>query len=190
MNDRGNCVVVWQDDRNGDWDIYGQLFDATGNRVGSPLRINQDQGPGNQMSPSITIRGDLVYTVWQDSRVPDQGWDVFMNVCRFVPDSPGGLNEPEKVLRGFELYQNYPNPFNQSTHIQYEIPIFEKVLISVTNLEGRLVCVLFDGVKTAGRHSVEWDGLDSSGKPAGSGVYFCRMHSGSYFMIKKIVLLK
>ena len=36
----GNSVVVWQSQVNGTWNIYGQMFDSLGNRVGSQFQVN------------------------------------------------------------------------------------------------------------------------------------------------------
>jgi hypothetical protein len=35
-----------------------------------------------------------------------------------------------------------------------------------------------------------WDGKDSSGKPLGSGIYFCRVIAGNHTKTSKVVLLK
>ncbi|HCN10383.1 MAG TPA: hypothetical protein DIT01_20840 [Lentisphaeria bacterium] len=56
--------VVWQDNRNGDWDIYG--FDL---RSGKELEICK--GPGDQTNPAV--HGSTV--VWQDNRGGD--WDIY-----------------------------------------------------------------------------------------------------------------
>jgi flagellar hook assembly protein FlgD len=37
------------------------------------------------------------------------------------------------------------------------------------------VRTLAAGWKPAGAHSISWDGRDSAGVPAPSGVYFCRL---------------
>lgn len=63
-------VVVWQDRRNGDWDIYGRRFDrATGQPTGEVFPVCT--APGDQEAPAVD--GDIV--VWQDRRNGD--WDVF-----------------------------------------------------------------------------------------------------------------
>jgi hypothetical protein len=68
-NGAGNSVVVWASDRqDGDgWGIYAQLYDATGNAVGSEFRVN---GPtaGDQLSPDVSMNanGEFV-VVWQSA---------------------------------------------------------------------------------------------------------------------------
>jgi hypothetical protein len=60
----GNFVVVWEDGRVG-LDIYGQLFDHSGNPVGSNFKVNGDSGTDLHNSPSCDMSksGDFV-VVW------------------------------------------------------------------------------------------------------------------------------
>ncbi len=69
MDNDGNFVVVWQDYRDGDSDVYGQLFDPAGNKTGNNFLINDDGGSSQQYSPSCAMdsAGNFV-VVWQDYR--------------------------------------------------------------------------------------------------------------------------
>ncbi|MEO0115742.1 MAG: hypothetical protein ABIK93_09770, partial [candidate division WOR-3 bacterium] len=65
----GNFVVVWMDGRNGNWDIYGQRYNAQGVRQGSNFRINDDQTTRIQWAPAVAVapNGNFV-VVWEDQR--------------------------------------------------------------------------------------------------------------------------
>jgi hypothetical protein len=52
------------------------------------------------------------------------------------------------------------------------------------------VATLVDGRRQAGTHAVRWDGTDGFGVQVASGVYFCRLISGSETDIKKMVLIR
>ena len=62
-------VVVWADYRNRNWDIYGQLIDTYGTRVGANFRVNDDTGTGQQHAPRVAVSsaGWFVIT-WYDNR--------------------------------------------------------------------------------------------------------------------------
>jgi len=92
--------------------------------------------------------------------------------------------------QNFVLTQNYPNPFNPETRINYELPSTSQVKIAVYNLQGQLVRVLFDEQQSAGRYTVSWDGTNTTGNRAASGVYLARMEAGKFTAMKKIVLAK
>ena len=47
-----------------------------------------------------------------------------------------------------------------------------------------------DDVRSAGLHSVEWDGRDSQGQQVASGVYFTRMNAGDFSEVRKVTVLK
>jgi flagellar hook assembly protein FlgD len=87
--------------------------------------------------------------------------------------------------------QNNPNPFNPSTTISYYVPEASPVTLDVYDSSGRLVARLLDGAKQPkGTHSIEWRGVDSSGRTVSSGVYFYRLTSGKETISKKMVLLR
>jgi hypothetical protein len=88
---------------------------------------------------------------------------------------------PEEIA----LPQNHPNPFNASTTIEFTLPEAAEVRLSVYNILGQKVAVIFAGIKQAGAHSVTWDAGDVP-----SGVYFARLESGDQTRAIKMVLLR
>lgn len=85
----------------------------------------------------------------------------------------------------FTLSQNYPNPFNPSSTIRFGIPEASIVKLEVFNLLGQKVKTLVDGRKSAGFHTVTFDGSDLS-----SGMYIYRIQGGDFVQIKKMTLVK
>lgn len=88
------------------------------------------------------------------------------------------------------LAQNVPNPFNPTTKISYTLPAEESVTLAIYDTQGRLVRTLVNGVRGPGLYEVTWDGTDAAGTKLGTGVYFCRLVSGTYAESRKMVLLK
>ena len=62
--------------------------------------------------------------------------------------------------------------------------------LAVYNVEGKLVRVLVDRTRPAGRYEVQWNGTSSSGAPVASGVYFYKLVTKGFAQTKKMVLLK
>jgi len=75
----------------------------------------------------------------------------------------------------FILYQNHPNPFNHQTSISLMLPVAASLHLSVMNLRGRTVRLLFSGEKGVGRHGWIWDGRDDNGRLVTTGVYLCQL---------------
>lgn len=88
------------------------------------------------------------------------------------------------------IYRPYPNPFNPSTTIEYSLAEPGDVSLAIYDVKGALVRQLISESKTAGRHEAKWSGLDSSGRPAASGAYFCRMTSGSNTSVVPMLLVR
>ena len=96
------------------------------------------------------------------------------------------VNRATSELPGeFLLLQNYPNPFNPSTTIRYALPSKSLVTLSVYSTLGQELDVLSQGVQEAGYHDVQFNASRLA-----SGVYFCRLHAGSFVQTKKLILLR
>lgn len=89
------------------------------------------------------------------------------------------------IPEGFNLYQNYPNPFNPGTRIKFDIPKVQKVKLSVFDILGKEVAILFEGNLNAGSYETEWNGGAFS-----SGVYFYKLTSGQFTVTNKMILAK
>ena len=99
--------------------------------------------------------------------------------------------EDEHILPDFyELAQNYPNPFNPSTTIGFAIPLPEYVDVKIYDMLGSEVITLVSEDMSAGKYSVEWNGIDSLGKHVPSGVYFYAIRAGKYHDTKKMIFLR
>jgi len=85
----------------------------------------------------------------------------------------------------YSLEQNYPNPFNPTTTIEYSLPSREFVTLKVYNVLGEEVMLLVNEQKDAGRHAIDVDATRLA-----TGVYFYRLHAGSYVDVKKMVFIK
>jgi hypothetical protein len=85
----------------------------------------------------------------------------------------------------FSLSPAYPNPFNPSTTIEFSMAATSQARLVVSDLAGRTVATLVDGLVAGGQHSVVFD---ASG--LASGVYVYTLASGGHSESRKLVLLK
>jgi hypothetical protein len=85
----------------------------------------------------------------------------------------------------FSLLQNYPNPFNPSTTVSYSLKVPQFIKLVVYDPTGAEVVTLDHGWKQAGSYSASFGG----GRYP-SGVYYCRLISGSYKQTIKMILMK
>jgi hypothetical protein len=86
----------------------------------------------------------------------------------------------------FALKQNFPNPFNPSTIISWQLPVSSEVELSIFNLLGQKVVMLFSERQPAGYYQVKWDATGFA-----SGVYYYQLRTDAGFIqTKKLVLLR
>ena len=108
-----------------------------------------------------------------------------------VVDQSTTSTEPVPVgPEAFALAQNYPNPFNPTTKISFNVPEHSQVRLTVFDTLGKEVRNLVQTGKPPGFYEVQWNGLDGSGSPVSTGVYFCRLQAGEYSETIKMVLLR
>jgi hypothetical protein len=138
-----------------------------------------------------TIRLEVSYDscrYWTNSFALHAGYQEFALTeadwnCDFIQS---GVESPAIPMPGkYALHPNFPNPFNPATTIRYDVPATGEVNLSVFNLLGQQVAMLFDGIQFAGSHTIVWEASNSP-----SGVYLCRMEAANFVQTRKLVLLK
>ena len=108
--------------------------------------------------------------------------------CLNSPHSPATGVRPTGLVNS--LSQNYPNPFNPQTTIRFTLKDNAPVTLKIYNVAGQLVKTLVSGTRTAGEHTVRWDGRNDAGQAVSSGVYFYKLVTKNFSQTRKMVLLK
>jgi len=85
----------------------------------------------------------------------------------------------------FDLSPASPNPFNPSTTLSYSLPVSGEISLTVYDIQGREVAVLFEGNRAGGTYEAVFDGSTIS-----SGVYFAVLQAGEFRQTQKLVLIK
>ena len=89
------------------------------------------------------------------------------------------------------LHRASPNPFASHMRVAFDVPDgADRARLAVYNVRGRLVAELFDEPVARGRYVAEWNGLDSRGGHAASGVYFLRLEAGCAVRTSKLLLVR
>jgi hypothetical protein len=64
----GNAYALWEDTRNGNWDIYFS-YRPVGGSWGSNVKVSDDPGTAYQLVPSLAVDpSGNAYAVWEDNR--------------------------------------------------------------------------------------------------------------------------
>ncbi|MGB9591074.1 MAG: T9SS type A sorting domain-containing protein [Candidatus Kryptoniota bacterium] len=137
---------------------------------------NVNSGLKTSNVPALSISGTLIfagtsgYGVW---RRPLS--EMITSVEKYSLDLPSC----------FSVEQNYPNPFNSITTISFTLPTRSFVTLKIFDLLGKEVASLVAEELSGGTYTKQWN---TEGLP--SGVYFYRLHAGTFTETKKLILLK
>ena len=138
------------------------------------------------------VSGEAVAMVagWVVLAAGPQGVHVFAPQCR----APGAamqattLAAPE--IAGGLLLCVQPNPANPRCEIAFTLPVAGMARVDVFDAAGRHVFRLADRHFPLGPSRVVWNGEDSAGRPAASGIYIVRLHSASGDAARKVALIQ
>jgi hypothetical protein len=72
----GHFVITWEDDRNGDDDIYAQRYSSDGTTLGENFKVNDGHGSSHPRDPAISADNNGNFVImWVDDRKGDS--DIF-----------------------------------------------------------------------------------------------------------------
>lgn len=114
----------------------------------------------------------ILFTAWQRAKGAKIKWSRLQN-------EQTTLKEPEY------LEPNFPNPFNPKTTIKYSLPGDFFVRVSVFNLFGQEVALLYEGNQSEGRYEYVFNGEHLPG-----GIYFVRLQMNNHTETRKMILQK
>ena len=173
-SDSSNWVTVWENEK------YVNTADTLWTQV--DLNIS-DVADGEE---TVYVRWTMGGT---DGMCRLCGWnvdDVEIWAMDTIPSTPNQDDVPAAP----RLEPVWPNPFSPATTIRFSLAAPGDVRLAVYDVAGRLVAVLADGPSDGSERTLEWHGVDSSGRAVASGVYFLRLESGGAVATRRMVLLR
>lgn len=182
------------------WDavhIYKPQHQIVGLTSGKSRMVMVDYWSG-QPSDSVDLDRYLDRARFFDTRsaialnlIGASGDTVF--VYRFdTPTDVGNIHGPteEQLPSTLTLHPNYPNPFNGVTQISFSTSIGQYVKLSVFNVLGQEISILFEQYTAAGDYQASWNGKDMAGREQASGIYFAQLRAGADSKMIKLIFLK
>lgn len=110
IDNYGNFVVVWEEEREGQYDIYAQRFDANGNQLWGNFKVNDEINSTHQMHPAVGMDAEgnfvIAWNDWRDGAINIYGQQFDHNGVKInsnfrVNDEAGanGITYPD-IARG------------------------------------------------------------------------------------------
>jgi len=141
-------------------------------------------------NPSVPINGTLYRSV--DNGSGGYEWEAYYTPLEYPhPLRTAGAFVCPDTASHTNLQPNLPNPFNTKTAISYSSPVTGHLSLVIYDITGREIKTLVDEVKTAGTHTIEWDGTNRGGTKVPSGTYFYRIKvENGFTSARKMIFLK
>ncbi len=89
-----------------------------------------------------------------------------------------------------QALNSHPDSFNPVTQIAFRLPYAGPVDVRIFNLPGQEVRRLVSREKTAGEHTIRWDGRDDGGLLVAGGIHFYRLETPDFKKTKRMLFLK
>ncbi|MDP4197735.1 MAG: T9SS type A sorting domain-containing protein, partial [Bacteroidota bacterium] len=144
-----------------------------------------DRFEGN---PVLTPDGKTMYffahyngigNIYETHMIVDENGD---SVLTDVKEKKNAL-----IPNEIKLFPLYPNPFNPETVITYQLPNETDLEISINDLLGRRIDVLYSGKQTTGRHELQ---VNIDKYNLSSGVYLILLKTHSESLLQKALVIK
>jgi hypothetical protein len=175
---------VWEEQVGAGKEIFYKRSTNWGADWSDSTCVTPEGGSGFGYNASVTVSGNIVHTVWRDTRNSNTNMLYYrQNPNNGNPTSVTNINS--ELPKEFSLSQNYPNPFNPNTHIGFRIADFGFVSLKVYDIMGKETAVLVNENLSAGEYTVNFDGSGLA-----SGMYFYKLTSGEFTDTKKLILNK
>ncbi len=132
--------------------------------------------------------------------IPDSSDDVLGNLVAKI------LAHSKTLMYSIELESGEPftgldesssvvslmvtNPSKGECRMTFSGPIGAEVAAHIYSVTGRLVATVYEGRLPEGGETVVWNGIDDTGRPVASGVYFARVESGGELLTSKVVYIR
>lgn len=94
---------------------------------------------------------------------------------------------PSTTPETFVQFTGYPNPFNGVAYLEVQLTSTSTILLSIYDLQGRLIQNIFRGQLTAGTHRFVWNATDNQAQPVASGLYLAILQAGNQRKVFKLL---
>jgi hypothetical protein len=171
--------IVWEDDRDGDYDIYYKRSEDGGINWGGDIRLSNNNLMRSQ-HPSLSVSGSIVHVIWYDDR--DGNFEVYYK-RNPTGGFPVGINN-ELTSDHNQQISIYPNPACKTLNMVFNSATEGKLTFKIIDMTGRIQGIYhFNSLQGSNQYSIDLADV-------GSGLYFIELMTGGQKYFRKIVISK
>jgi hypothetical protein len=184
----GGVIVTWKDTANDTGDIWAQRVDANGVLLWGDGGVPFGVASNEQTLPVVATDGSGgAIAAWDDRR--NGGLDIYANR---VFAGGGVVEAPALAGSGGALRfaRASASPTRGASRFSLELPSEAFVRVEVIDVLGRRVRTIAGETRSAGAHSLSWDGASESGGRVAPGVYFVRLRADDASRMERVVVVR
>jgi hypothetical protein len=182
-DDSGNVELIWEDKGDGNYEIY-HARNETGT-WGTPTRLTNCHDESRYPSLALAQDGSL-HMVWRDLR--DGNREIYYKMRE--SGSLAGIGPAASVENPVARLRVGPNPLRISAQVHFSLGLKTEPVLSIYDIEGRLVRRIEPGEMEPGRRKINWDGKNAGGKPVAQGIYFAEVSAARHRASTKVLVLR
>ncbi len=171
--------------------IVGHAFSSLSDNEGVILRTSNS---GETWNSVLQIPGYFFSALSMVS--PKKAWLAGSGgLIMHLNDNTTSVKMENKILSNhIDVNQNYPNPLSLNsnaalTTIQFSVKTPQRVNITIYDILGRAIKILFSEFVNIGTREVAWNGISEDGIRISSGVYFYEVRSETFIIRKKMLVI-
>lgn len=177
LTNSGNIAIDYAIGHDIDW--------LTINNQDGSIPTNATESIQFNISTLFMNYGEYSGTVYLGTNVGQFNIEVSILVAALAIE-----DEIAGIPHTFKVHENFPNPFNPITKVQIDVPEQGYLQVRVHDISGRLITTLVNAGVEPGYHSIKWNGKNSLGAPAASGVYILNVQLNGQQRSQKMLLVK
>jgi len=158
-----------------------------------PEWVNVDVALSSLITPTNQVVFRFTAQDTGDASITEAALDDFWV---YVVETEGAVGVPGASAAdpgaGLSLGPATPSPLRtgEAVGLALTLPTAGRVRAAVFDVTGRRVAALRDGRLDSGRHRIEWDTRNASGRTVGAGVYFVRVEVDGSRLTRKVHVLQ
>ena len=167
--------------------VEWQLSDPSAFQSVELQRSASEAGPWSRVQQKPQVQGRITSVLDQAATAGQTQWYRLSGVDRDGRSITLGLISAvaQETITAFALSPLSPNPSTGRSLVTFTVPTRTHVRLTLTDVQGREVAVLADGVREAGRYAAALEANDLR-----SGMYFVRMQAKGVNLTRRLVVLK
>lgn len=181
LNDPGNIWTAW-DKEIAFWVSPINVSHYNGIDWSNEESIVAEQTDYNNYNSLALETNGSPWVIWNGRTISTGSFDIYSN--RYLSVGIGDNLPLDITTSSLEIF---PNPFRNNTSITFQTNTFVNIAIAIFDINGRIIKKLKNGPTKTNELKVKWDGTDESNTKVNKGIYFCKISSNGFTLIKKLI---